>query len=144
MPVAPPPEGGDGGEGAARIVTQEQSEQTAGGDRLERTVEVGARSIPSDVYFQFRLPAHGYTRGAGLAYAQGFGLLIEGLLVEPTIDAVAYLQDVDRAGNLLDKLDVFWTTPDGTAQGDVEVLMGSATIDSVLAAVRQDMAPYAG
>ncbi len=141
MPTVPPGEGG-GGATAARIIFQHEGEQLRGGTQIQEVVEVGAESIPSAVFFQFRLGATGYTRAAGQAYADGFGLLIEGLLALPVVAAVSYVQDVDAAGQLLDQLEVFWQTEDGSAQGSIVTLMSSATQDTVTAQINAAMAPY--
>lgn len=140
MPTVPPDPGG--GDNAATIISQEESDELAGGTTLTRTVEVGAVSIPSGVYFQFRLPKTGYTRAVGQSYANGFGLLIEGILVEPNVVAIAYQQDVNQAGHLLDQLDIFWQTDDGSAAGDIVLPMFPLTDDQVGPAVQAAMAPY--
>lgn len=143
MPTLPPPEGGPpGSPGAARIVYQHESEQVLGGAQLQKVVEVGAVSQPSQVFFQFRLNRTGYTRGVALAYAEGFALLIEGILADPKIAGVAYIQDVNRSGELIDELEVFWTSPDGESEGTVTVNMAAATSDTVAAAVNAAMAPF--
>lgn len=135
--------GGGAGDHAAVIISQEESDELAGGTTLQRTVEIGCVSVPSGVYFQFRLLRTGYTRAVGQAYADGFGELIEGILVTANVTAVAYVQDVNQAGALLDKLDVFWQTDDGSAAGDLEFNMYPLTSDQVGPAIQAAMAPFA-
>lgn len=136
-----PPDAG-GNPGDVVIVFQHQGEQLLGGTELQRVVEVGCLTRPSDVFFQFRLPATGYTRAAGAAYAEGFAIAIEDFLLTPPIVGVGYFQDLSPAGQLLDKLDLYWQSADGTADGVVPVLMSSLTEDQALAAVRAAMAPF--
>lgn len=144
MPTAPPEPGGDGGSvGAATIVFQHQSMQLLGGTQLERVVEVGATSIPSGVFFQFRLGAKGYTRAVGQAYADGFGLAIEAILAEATVVAADYEQDVDAAGHLIDQLEIFWQTEDGEAQGSIITPLSSLDPTTAIAAVNAAMRAYA-
>jgi hypothetical protein len=139
-----PGEGGGpvGSPGDVVIVFQHQGEQLLGGTQMQRVVEVGCLTVPSQVFFQFRLPATGYTRAAGAAYAQGFALMIEDLLTLPYVAGISYRQDLNSAGQLLDQLDVFWQLEDGSADGDVVVSLPASTDDSVMAALQAAMAPY--
>lgn len=136
--------GGEGGSiGAATIVSQHQSMQLLGGTQLERVVEVGARSIPTGVFFQFRLGALGYTRAVGQAYADGFGLAIEAVVAEPTVAGADYVQDVSPAGHLLDQLEIFWQSLDGSSEGSIIVPLGSLDPTDAIAKVHTAMAAFA-
>lgn len=139
MTEVPPGEGGSPGD--VTILFQDEGDQLLGGTQLQRIVEVGCISHPSQTFFQFRLPLRGYTRAAGAAYAGGFSLLIEELVLDPDVTGVAYVQDVNAAGQLLDELEIFFVTPDGTGAGSVTINMNAATSDTARAAIQTAMGP---
>lgn len=136
-----PPDGG-GNPGDVVIVFQHQTEQLLGGSALQSVVEVGAETVPSGVFFQFRLPANGYTRAAAAAYAQGFALMIEDTLRSPDVAGIAYRQDLNAAGTLLDELEVFWQFEDGSADGSVVVSLPASTDDTIRSAITAAAAPF--
>jgi hypothetical protein len=140
MEVLPGDSGG--GAGDVTILFQHQGEQLLGGSELQRVVEVGCLSHPSQTYFQFRLPALGYTRAAGVAYAGGFSLTIEAVLTDAGIVGMDYVQGLSPAGQLLDQMEVFWQSPDGTADGSIVVALPPIDEANVAALVAAAMAPY--
>src|SRR5258706_3236476 len=114
-----PPDPGGGHPGTAIIIFQQQSEQLLGGSKLQRVVEIGATTVPSDIYFQTRLPAAQYLRSTAQIVVDGLAGAIEDSLVGPFITGMDYRQDINPAGQRLDQMEVFWMTPDESAQGSV-------------------------
>jgi hypothetical protein len=141
--MAEVPPGGGGSAGDVTIIFQHEGDQLLGGGQLQRIVEVGCESHPSLTFFQFRLNQLGYTRQVAAAFAEGYSILIEGILAKPAVSAIAYVQDVNQAGALLDELEVYWQTPDGSAQGSIVVNMVTAVGEDVWAAVDAAMAAFA-
>lgn len=133
---------GGGQPGDVQIVFEHQGEQLLGGTEVQRVVEIGVRTSPSGVFFQFRLPARGFTPAAAAAYAGGFALAIEDLLTVPYIVDIVYQQDLSAGGNLLDQLAVYWQTEDEIASGFVIRNLPPLTSTDTLAAVDAAMSAY--
>lgn len=137
-----PPDVGGGAPGTGVIIFQQQSEQLLGGSRLQRVVELGATTSPSDIYFQTRLPAANYTRADGQNVVDVLSGAIEDSLIGPYIVGMSYRQDVNQAGQLLDQMEVFWTTPDESASGSVILPLARVEPTYVNPAVQGAVAPY--
>ena len=136
------PAGGGGSLGDVTIVFQHQTEQLLGGSQMQKVVEVGALTWPSQVFFQFRLPAFKYKREVGVVYAEGFSLAIEGILTDANVAGAAYRQDLGATGMLLDELEVFWQTEDGVSSGSVVASMPSLDSGIVASQVAAAIASY--
>jgi hypothetical protein len=137
-----PPDPGSGAPGTGFIIFQQQSEQLLGGSKLQRVVEIGATTSPSDIYFQTRLPAAGYTRADGQNVIDILSGAIEDSLIGPYIVGMTYRQDINPAGQLLDQMEVFWSTPDESAQGSVVLPLARVEPVYVNPAVQGAVAPY--
>jgi hypothetical protein len=72
-----------------------------------------------ETYFQFRRPK-AIPQSTIRSVAQQFADRIEGVLNLPNVTDVVYSQDTSQGGRLQDRMTTFYSTADGSIQGDVE------------------------
>jgi hypothetical protein len=129
--------------GSATIIFLHETEQLLGGSQLQRVVEIGAVEDSSETYFETRLPAvPGFNRQEAQIVSNMYAGAIAGVLVQPFVDSLAYLQDVNRAGALLDLMDIFWTSGDGSAEGVLRVRLAQLLTTPIGPLIAADLAPY--
>lgn len=130
--------------GAVTSFTAYKTEQLVGGSHIQAAVRISAQSVPSLIYFEFSVSAFGYTRDSGIGAAEGFAGGIEDVIGSPYVTTMAFRQDLNQAGNLIDQMEVFWSTDDGTQQGSVVGPLAAIQLGSITKCVQNDAAAFLG
>lgn len=108
-----PAEGGGGVSGGYRILSQRPDLLVTGGNNVQDAVTVTAQDKVYGIAFSFTRSTKSWEGGAVQAAASFYAGAIQGLAGHPHVQGMAYTQDVNAAGNLIDSMEITVGTDDG-------------------------------
>lgn len=118
-----------------RIVSQRETHEVVGGHELLDVWEIGATTIPHNIFYAFRVGIDQHTPEQVAAEAERFALVIEEIRQYEGVTGVAYTQQITPDGRLADEIDVYYQTPDRRHRGVLRFPLHSVQSSTAQAAV---------
>jgi hypothetical protein len=122
------------------IVGQRLTADIVGGHDLIDVWEVSAKSRPTGVYFTFRVGLDEHRPEIVDARAAQIARELERVAAHQHVSEVAYVQEIGRTGQLVDHVDVHYSTLDGRHHGATRYPLDGITADTVVEHVEQAVA----
>lgn len=123
---------------------QHQADQLLGGTTLQKVVEIGAVTGLSGIYFETRVLAAGYDQASGDSLVDVYSRQIEESMLGPYVTDMSYFQDTTQAGQLLDMMQIFWSTADQEDQGWIMLILAKVQPTIVNPCVQNAVAAMLG
>jgi hypothetical protein len=116
MALEPVDGGGGGGGGKYKVLYQKPDILIQGVNNVVDAVTVTAQDKVYGVVFQFTRSRTSWEGGAVEAAASFFASNIQALAEYPHVQGIAYTQDTNASGNIVDQLSITVGTDDGTQE----------------------------
>ena len=109
------------------IETQYPDVETNGGTVARDVMVVGTRTAAHDIYFENRYPRKGFTAQTPISNSNGYTIILEMLFEIPNVEAVTWGQELNLANELVDFVNVYYTSTSGDSSNYVHVPFSTLT-----------------
>lgn len=110
-----------------QIVAQYPDVETNGGQVARDVMVVGTLTAAHNIYFENRYPRKGFTAQTPVSNSNGYTSILEMLFEIPNVEAVTWGQELNSANQLVDFVDVYYTSTSGDSANYVHVLFSTLT-----------------
>lgn len=110
--------------GDYRIATQYPTVEFLGGTQTRQVMAVGVFTVPSNIYFEFRIPRADYKADIVAQEAEGYSASLEADMQDPNIADITWFQSQQADGYLVDMATVYVVSDSGNSTANVDVPFG--------------------
>jgi len=109
------------------IIAQYPDVETNGGQIARDVMVVGTLTAAHSIYFENRYARKGFTDKTPISNSNGYTAILEALSDIPNVEAVTWGQELNTANQLVDFVDVYYTSTSGDISNFVHVLFSVLT-----------------
>lgn len=113
------------------IVSQRLTQELVGGHDLVDVWEIGAKTLPGGVYFVFRVGKDQHTAEAVQVEASRRAMELQTVHDHPSVTDLQYVPNIGPNGQLIDEIDVHYTTGDGRHGGAIRTPLHGFSAETV-------------